>query len=176
MKPGDINPVNTVIALKIDRQASQLSPIETIGLPLTIGATATASSEKGDKKPAGSIVANDLKQFYEGIMVKTSWSPAPTDKDPWIQVTLPKPETISQIRIREGKFGDTSKVETFAIEAMVSDKWEVIHSGTRIGGDFNLILDEQVTSSAIRLHILEGKGQLNVNLFELYGPYQPPGK
>jgi alpha-L-fucosidase len=168
MNAEEINPVNTVIALKLDRPASAISPIKTIDLPLTIGAIATASSEKSEKKAARSIVASDLKEFSEGIMVKSSWSPVPQDKAPWIQVDLGKPESVSQIQIREGKFGAASQVQEFVIEARVEGRWAALYSGVRIGGDFGLVLDEPVTSDAFRLRIVKWQGGLNINSFELF--------
>jgi alpha-L-fucosidase len=168
MKPEEINSVNTVIALKLDRPVLEIAPIKTIDLPLTIGADATASSEKSEKNAARSIVASDMKEFSEGIMVKSAWSPDSKDKDPWIQVSLSQSESVSQIQIREGKFGAASKVEEFVIEAKVEGKWATIYSGTQIGGDFGLVLGEPVTSDAFRLRINTWQGGLNINSFELY--------
>ena len=168
MAPKDINPVNTVIALKLDQSAANITPIPTISLPLTIGATATASSEKSAKNTANSIVAGDLKEFSEGIMVKSSWSPDPKDKAPWIQVELTEPKSVSQIQIREGKFGAASRVKDFALEAKVDGTWQTIHTGKQIGGDFGLVLSEPVTSNAFRLRIIKWQGGLNINELELF--------
>jgi len=168
MNPQNINGVNTVIALKLDRPAAKVSPLKTIGLPLTIGATTTASSEKSTKNAARSIIASDMKEFSEGIFVKSAWSPESKDKSPWIQVKLAKPGTVSQIQIREGKFGSASKVEVFAIEARLSNDWKTIYEGSTLGGDFGLVLDEPVKSDTFRLRISKWRGSLNINSFELF--------
>jgi len=168
MTPEDLSAINTVIALKLDRPVAQIAPIKTIDLPLTIGAVATASSEKSPKNVARSIVASDLKEFSEGIMVKSAWSPEPKDQAPWIQVTLANPETVNQIQVREGKFGAASRIEEFMIEAKVDGRWETIFSGTQIGGDFGLVLDEPVTSDVFRLRVNTWNGGLNINSFELF--------
>ncbi|CAA6678658.1 MULTISPECIES: alpha-L-fucosidase [unclassified Lentimonas] len=168
MDPKDINPVNTVIALKLDQSAANITPIPTISLPLSIGATATASSEKSAKHTANSIVAGDLKEFSEGIMVKSSWSPAPKDKAPWIQIELTESQSVSQIQIREGKFGAASRVKAFVLEAKVDGAWQAIYAGKRIGGDFGLVLSEPVTSDTFRLRIIKWQGGLNINELELF--------
>ncbi len=168
MRSEEINEVNTVIALKLDQPAAEIAPIKTIDLPLTIGATVTASSEKSEKNAARSIVASDLKEFSEGIMVKSAWSPDPKDSSPWIQVALAKSETVSQLQIREGKFGAASKVEAFVIEAKVPNGWKTIHEGMTLGGDFGLVLGEPVTSDVFRLRISKWQGGLNINSFELF--------
>ncbi|VGO18609.1 alpha-L-fucosidase [Pontiella sulfatireligans] len=168
LNPENIDPVNTIIALKLDRPAAEIAPIKTVGLPLTIGATATASSEKSKKNAARSVVASDLKEFSEGIMVKSAWSPDSKDKNPWIQIRLKKPQMVSQIQIREGKFGNASHVEQFVIEAKVSNDWKTIHEGSTLGGDFGLVLDEAVKSDSFRLRMVKWQGGLSINSFELF--------
>ncbi|VGO18600.1 alpha-L-fucosidase [Pontiella sulfatireligans] len=168
LQPDAVSEIDTVIALKLDRPASEIAPIKTVDLPLTIGATATASSERSENHSARSFVASDLKEFSEGIMVKSAWSPARDDKAPWIQVTLAKPESVDQIQIREGKFGSPSRVEQFVIEAKVSKDWKTIHEGTSLGGDFGLVLPEPVTSDTFRIRFVRWKGAINVNSLELF--------
>ena len=101
-------------------------------------------------------------------MVKSSWSPDSKDKDPWIQINLAQPESVSQIQIREGKFGAASRVQEFVLEAKVEGQWASIYSGAQIGGDFGLVLGEPVTSASYRLRITKWQGGLNINSFELF--------
>ncbi len=164
--PENINSLDTIIALTLDRLAKDIKPIVTVGQTLTIGATASASSEY-DKRPANSVVASDAKEFSEGIFVKSAWSPARDDKSPWLQVTLKKSETVEQILIREGTFGKASAIQNFNIEAMIDGKWKIIYSGKQMGGGFGLVLGVPVTSNSFRIVFKKWKGGININSFDL---------
>ena len=85
--------------------------VESVGESLTVGATASASSESGPDRPAQSLVASDLTEFSEGIFVKQTWSPDSKDEEPWVQLDLAAPAPISQIAIQEGKYGSASSVQ-----------------------------------------------------------------
>ena len=168
MDPNCIDPINTLIKLTLDRPADEIQPIRTISDPLSIGASATASSEHSPDKGAANVVAGNAKEFSEGIFVKSSWRPASSDKQPWLVLTLNTPKEVSQIKLMEGKFGNSSSVQQYVVEAKVSNKWKTIHSGTSVGGDCNILLKNSVTSDSFRLSIVEKKGNVDINSFELY--------
>jgi alpha-L-fucosidase len=163
-----IHPVNTVIELTLDRSAAEISPINTLSTPVSLGAIATASSERNPKNGAQNVVASDATVFSEGIFVKSSWGPNSKDSQPWLQIKLSAPTTVSQLKVMEGKFGSGSRVQAYAIEAQVNEQWQTIHSGEAIGGDCNILLANPVTSDTFRLHILQWDGHMDVNSFELY--------
>jgi alpha-L-fucosidase len=168
MDPANINPVNTLIKLTLDRSASGIAPIKTLGVPVSIGAEATASSERNPNKSAQNVVAADASEFSEGIFVKNSWGPDSKDAQPWLQLKLTAPKSVKQLKLMEGKFGSGSRVQAYEIQALVSNDWKTIHAGTSIGGDCNILLKETVTSDAFRLRILKWDGYMDLNSFELY--------
>jgi len=168
MDPSLINPVNTVIALTLDRPASEIAPIKTLADPVSIGATATASSERNPKKGPQNVVVADMTEFSEGIFVKSSWGPDSKDAQPWLQLEFSKPKAVSQLKLMEGKFGGGSRVQEYVIEAKVSNGWKTIHSGQSIGGDCNILLAAPVVSDTFRLNILKWDGHMDLNSFELY--------
>jgi len=168
MNPAQIDPVNTVIKLTLDRSASEITPIKTLADPVSIGATATASSERNPKKGAQNVIAATATEFSEGIFVKSSWVPDSKDAQPWLELKLTAPKTVSQIKLMEGKFGSGSRVQEYVLEAKVSNAWKIIHSGGAIGGDRNILLAEPVTSDTFRLHVLKWDGYMDLNSFELY--------
>ena len=94
--------------------------------------------------------------------------PERSDENPWVKVVLKEAVTVSQIKIMEGKFGSSSFVEEYVLEALVSGKWIPVHSGKEIGGDLNAILKDQVFSDTFRLRFIKWNGQIRVNSFELY--------
>ena len=168
MDPKDIHPLDTIIALELDRPAKGIKLIQTVGTPWTIGAKAAASSERSPEKGARCVIASDLKEFSEGIFVKNAWMPDGKDKTPWIALELEKPVPVSQIQIREGRFGQTGNVQSFVIEARTGGDWKPVHSGTRIGGDFGLVLPEPVTSDAFRIRLIKWKGTPRINSFDVF--------
>jgi len=168
MDSTQMDSVDTLIKLTLDRSASKLVPIKTLGDPVSIGATATASSERNPNRSAQNVVAATATEFSEGIFVKNTWGPTSKDPQPWLQLVLANPATVSQIKLMEGKFGSGSRVQEYVLEAKVSNGWETIHSGQTIGGDCNILLTEPVESDTFRLHVLKWDGYMDLNSFELY--------
>jgi len=168
MDSAHIDPLDTLIKLTLDRAASEITPIKTLSVPVSLGATATASSERAPDKSAKNVVASDAKEFSEGIFVKSAWESDPKDRQPWIALKLVKPESVSQIKLMEGRFGSGGHVQEYILEAKVSKDWKTIHSGKSIGGDCNILLKEPVVSDTFRLGILERNGHVTLNSFELY--------
>ncbi|MBL7077087.1 MAG: alpha-L-fucosidase [Kiritimatiellae bacterium] len=168
LDPSQISPVNTLIKLTLDRPASEIAPIQTKGEPLSLGAIATASSSHRKENRPQNVVASDAKEFSEGIFVKSSWGPSSRDKQPWIQLQLSDAESVSQIRLMEGRFGSGSRVQKYELQAEIGGQWVTVHTDTTIGGDCNILLKEPVESDIFRLHILKWDGHMNLNSFELY--------
>jgi len=168
MDPAQIDPLDTLIKLTLDRPASEVALIKTLGMSLSIGATVTASSERAASKCAQNVVAADAKEFSEGIFVKSSWGPKSNDQQPWIALKLAEPQSVSQIKLKEGKFGHGSQVLEYVIEAKVSKDWKIIHTGKSIGGNCNILLKESVVSDSFRLRILKLDGQMALGCFDLY--------
>ena len=168
MDAARTSPVDTLIKLTLDRPASDIAPIQTLNDPVSIGAAATASSERSPEKGPKNVVAANATEFSEGIFVKSSWGPASKDKQPWLELKLAAPKSVSQIKLMEGKFGSGSRVQEYVIEAKVSGGWETIRSGESIGGDCNILLEAPVVSDTFRLRILKWDGYMDLNSFELY--------
>lgn len=190
MDPANINPVNTLIKLTLDRPASEIAAIQTLNTPVSIGAEATASSERSPNKSAQNVVAADATEFSEGIFVKNTWGPASKDAQPWLQLKLTASKSVSQLKLMEGKFGSGSRVQSYEIQAKVStrdevergwraegvtavtegsgNEWKTIHAGQSIGGDCNILLAAPVTSDTFRLRILKWDGHMDLNSLELY--------
>lgn len=103
-----------------------------------------------------------------GIFVKSSWGLNSKDKEPWLQIQLDAPKSVSQIKLMEGKFGSASRVQQYVVEANVSGDWKTVHSGGAIGGDCNILLKSPVESDLFRLRILKWDGYMDLNSVELY--------
>jgi alpha-L-fucosidase len=168
MDPAQIDQIDTLIKLTLDKTASKIAPIKTLKTQLSIGAKASASSERSPDRSAQNAVAADATEFSEGIYVKKSWSPGAKATLPWLQLTTKEPVTVSQIKLMEGRFGSSSRVQKYAIEAKVDNNWKTVHTGGSIGGDCNILLAAPVTGDSFRLQIIKWDGHMNLNSFELY--------
>jgi hypothetical protein len=166
---ASVDPLDTVVVLTLDRPASEIQPIKTVGESLTIGAEAVASSELSPSKAASSVVASDATEFSEGIFVKSAWSPNRKDENPWIEVRLTEPRLVDQVLIREGKFGSVSSVEAFVLEVERNGEWKTLFEGEQLGGDFSLVLGAPVESDRFRIRFQKWNGAIHLNTFDLFG-------
>jgi len=168
MSPDDIDPIDTIVAIDLDRPVSEIKPISTVGKPLTIGAKASASSERDPSHAAANVVSPDQKEFSEGIYLKSQWMPAGNDKEPWITLKLEKPAPVAQIAICEGRHGQASSIQSFVLEAKIDGEWKPIYAGGAIGSDCGIVLANPVTSDSFRIRFLKWKGMPRINGFDLY--------
>jgi alpha-L-fucosidase len=164
----DLDPVNTVVELCLEKDEEiPMRPVRTIGDSLTLNAGVTASS---NSDIAQNIVADNVKEFTEGIYVKTPWSMGAKDKEPWLMLDLRKTQTFNLVGVKEGhKFSSAGKVSSFIIEASDNGKdWRVVHKGTTIGGLYGLVLNEPVKASKVRIRFLKYTERISINAVNLF--------
>lgn len=159
---------DTIIALELDKPAMTIPVISSVGENLTIGATASASSQGSDKTPASSVIAADATEFHEGTFIRSVWAPNREDKAPWLEIAFGNAKPVSQIQIQEGRYGADSTIEGFSIRLHVNDRWEVIHAGTGIGNTFGLVLEETRLADAVRIDFTRWRGKVNINMVNVY--------
>jgi alpha-L-fucosidase len=163
---------DTVIALDFPCPAMTLPIVDSVGDSLTVGATASASSQRDPDHSAQSLVASDLTEFSEGIFVKQTWSPEVRDEEPWVQLDLATPAPVSQIAIQEGKYGAASSVQAFTISLRVDGDFRTVYHGDIIGGSFGVALPELYVADAIRVDFQRWNGRISINQINAYG--SPP--
>ncbi|MFK7925644.1 MAG: alpha-L-fucosidase [Bacteroidia bacterium] len=84
-----------------------------------------------------------------------------------ITAKLPKRTNINQIVLQEDiRLGE--RVRSFVLEGKTRKGWQKIFEGSCIGHKFIHAFDEMEVS-AVRLTILESKGEPQIQLFEVYG-------
>jgi alpha-L-fucosidase len=162
---------DTIIALELDRPARELPVVASVGTSLTIGATATASSEgesSHKSAPASNVVATDAAEFDQGDYVRGVWRPKETDATPWLQIDFGGSKLVSQIALQEGKVGQESTVRAFTISARVGTDWKVVHKGASIGNNCGIVLDMPVTTDALRFDFQDFNRHVTLNLINAY--------
>jgi alpha-L-fucosidase len=148
------SPVATVIALTCAGDAESLPVVKTEETPsLTVGATASASSEQSARRRAEATIVADITVFDEGAHSKSFWQPKGNDSKPWIMIDLGRTANFDQIVVHEYN----SAVKSFCIEARVDGGWQKVHEGQDLGR-FSLKLKQPIHADMIRLTITESSG------------------
>ncbi|NQZ57396.1 MAG: alpha-L-fucosidase, partial [Lentisphaeraceae bacterium] len=162
---------DTIIALELDRPASDLSVIKTSEeQSLTIGAKTSASSERSAKSQASNVVATDPTQFSEGTMVRAAWQPAFNDKNPWIQLDLAKVCSIGQIEIAKGVYGrDPGPDTAYQLELRINGQWLKVHSEKAISVEHGIILPQAYETDGIRISYMKGNNAIAINMINAFG-------
>jgi len=165
--PGKSEPIDLIIALELDRPASDLGLIDTIAQTLTVGAKATSSSQ--GKEPASVVVASDAHEFSEGTFVKTAWTPAKNDKKPWLQIAFDGPKSVQSVEIRQGKYGRAiDPKQAFVLEARVNGTWKEVYRGKHLYVETGIVLARAVACDALRLQF--DSPSASINMINAYGP------
>jgi len=147
LSPDFHKKVSTVIVLELDKNALDITVIESSKKSLTVGQTPIFSSE--DKKfKASHAFASVMDDFEEGAYHKSHWRPSSKDSNPWIGVSFEKSKTFQNIVIKERK---TDLVNKFIIEIkQEGGNWKEIYDGTWLG-EFSLLLEKPVTAKEVRI-------------------------
>ncbi|HVU53492.1 MAG TPA: discoidin domain-containing protein [Puia sp.] len=119
---------------------------QTFSLNLAKGAHFTASNIRG----------NNVGMFGPGKLVDgdrySYWATDDAVTTPELVVDMGQAATFNVIRLRENiKLGQ--RIDAFVVEAYVNGGWEKIASGTSIGANRLIRLEQNVTTSKVRLRI-----------------------
>ncbi len=153
------DPIDTIIALKLDGPAADARPRPWRSGSLATGAKATAS-ETGEVH--GSHEAGPDKAFDDDYT--TSWMAA-GEKDYWLQVDLGRPMKVGRAVLLES----FSNIQAFEIQYKDGDDWKTCATGETIGR--KLVLEFQpVTAQVFRLNITKWSGRPELREFHLFPP------
>jgi len=94
---------------------------------------------------------------------RTSLSEKPIQS---LHLRLPEPRTFNLIEIAED-ISQGQRVIEFTVEAMLNNKWTIIARGTTIGYK-RILKTEHITSSELRLNILNSKSEAHISSIGLY--------
>jgi len=138
----DRDPIDTIIALKLDGPASKIEPVRS-SLSLTSGKKATASNvyqKSGDFGPS-KAVDDDFT---------TRWATDSGVQAAWLEVDLGSATTFDRALISEA----IDRVQEFELQCREGEEWKTFARGTTIGNKLNLKF-EPVTARFVRLNILK---------------------
>ena len=160
---GDRQELDTIIALELDRPASEIAPLATLaGSPsLATGKKATASNVfRGDAQYAADRAFDDNSE--------TRWATDSGTKSAWLEVDLGQPVTIGRAAIEQA-YPELQRVRKFAIEYWQDEQWQTCYRGENLGASLVATFDP-VTAQRVRLHITEATDGPTIWEFELFPP------
>ena len=158
--PGDRQPLDTIVALELDRSALELPAVDVPGAPsLTTNARATASNIYHNQAEYGPGRAVDARD-------DTRWATDETTTSAWLEVDLGKPVTFSHAVIRQA-FPELKRIHQFAVEYLQDGQWKPCCQGADPGEKFSARF-APVTAQRVRLNLLDATGGPTIREFQLF--------
>ena len=159
---SDRQPIDTVLALELDRSALDLAAVDVPGaVSLTTKAKATASNTYHNQAEFGPDKAVDGRS-------DTRWATDAGTKSAWLEIDLGQPKTFSRAAIKQA-FPELKRVRKFAIEYWQDEQWKTICRGENLGTNFTTKF-EPVTAQRLRLNITEATDGPTIFEFQLFAP------
>jgi len=160
---GDRQEIDTIIALQLDRPASEIAPLAVLtgSRSLATGRKATASNVFQGLAEYGADKAFDDNS-------ETRWATDSGTKSAWLEVDLGKPATVGRAVIEQA-FPELNRVHKFAIECWQDNQWKPCYRGENLGASFDATF-KPVTAQRVRLNITEATDGPTIWEFELFPP------
>ncbi len=149
-------PIDTIVKLKLDRDASEIAPVSIAAASLCYEKKTTASNTYLSQPEFGADKATDGND-------STRWAADVGIKAAWLQVDLGESMTFSKTLINEAYAG---RVQKFQLQKKVDGKWQTFYEGTTIG-DRKMITFDAVKSRHVRLNVLESADGPTIYEFQL---------
>lgn len=160
VRPEARQPMDTVVALELDRSALILPAMEVPApVSLTTKAKATASNVFQGQPEYGPDKAVDGNR-------ETRWATDGGTKTAWLEVDLGKVVTFKRAVIRQA-YPELRRVRKFALEYWQNGTWKSCHDGDELGAVLSLKF-APVTAQRVRLHITEATDGPTIWEFELF--------
>jgi alpha-L-fucosidase len=162
VQPKDRNPEDTIVALRLDRSALGIPPVE-VPAPVSLaqGATATASNVYESKSEYGPDKAVDGR-------TDTRWATDTGVRQAWLEVDLGSPKTVGEAVVVQA-FPELRRVRKFAIEYSDDGAWKACYTGKELGSKLSVSF-KAVTAQRFRLNVLEATDGPTIWEFKLFGP------
>lgn len=153
---GDRQPIDTVVELKLDGSAMDITPISGPA-SLSTGKKATASNvfQNQSQHAAGKAVDGDSD---------TRWATDAGTSAAWLEVDLRNEVAFNRVVIDEAL---EQRVQQFELQYKDGEAWKTILNGTTIGANWEREF-EPVTARVVRLNILKATEGPTIWEFAVY--------
>ena len=153
-------PLDTIVALELDREASRIPAVPVPQPPsLTFQAKATASNVYQQQAQYGPDKAVDGQ-------TATRWATDAGTTSAWLELDLGRPLTFSRVTVKQA-YPELERIRKFSVERFVEGRWEPCFTGERLGPKLNARF-APVTAQRVRLNIAEATDGPTIEEFELY--------
>ncbi len=150
--------LNTVVVLKLDGPAGEISP----------RALPSASLAFAKKVKASNVFQNTAAHSPDKALdddPATRWATDYGVKQAWLEVDLGKPVTFNRVKISEAY----ERVRGFELQYRNTDQWRTFAAGTKIGPEYTKQC-EPITARYVRLNILDAAEGPTIWEFQLLAP------
>ncbi len=155
---GSRQPVDTIVALQLDRDAADLKAVEVpTPVALSANAEATASNIYQNQAEFGPDKAVDGK-------AETRWATDAGLHQAWLELDLGKPATFSAVHISEAF---PNRVQKFELQRFENGEWKGICTGSTLGERWTRRFNP-VTAQRVRLNITEATDGPTLWEFQLF--------
>jgi alpha-L-fucosidase len=160
LSASDRQPLDTVIALDLDRSALGLAALDVPAEPsLTTHVKATASNVFGNQPEYGPDKAVDGRD-------DTRWATDASTTTAWLEVDFGRPTRFSSATIIQA-FPELKRIRKFAIEYCRDGQWETCYRGSDPGEKLSAEF-QPVTAQRVRLNLLDANGGPTIWEFQLF--------
>jgi len=164
--PADRQPIDTIVALELDKPALDLPPlaVNPAGESLTARKKAKASNVFQNNAHYGAAMAVDDEDG-------TRWATDAATGPCWLEVDLGQPTTFDRAVIQECvDYG--VRVQAFELQYQDGSQWKTFHSGQGIGKNREVQF-APITAQVVRLNITQGRGGPTIWEFQLFASRPP---
>lgn len=162
---SDRRPLDTVVAIELDRPALELAAVEVPGeVSLATGAKASASNVYHRQPEFGPDKAVDGNS-------ESRWATDSGTKAAWLEIDLGRPKTFGRATVKQA-FPELKRVLKFAIEYWQDGQWKPAYQGENLGARLSTRF-EPVTAQRVRLNITEASDGPTIFEFHLFAPPTP---
>lgn len=162
---GSWDDIVTIVEFTIDGDAMDIAPQRASTQPNFPGAVITASVVSGDDPQYAPEMAVDGD-------LDTRWATPAGTRQSWLQIDFPAEITFSSIEIEEAMSDHSSRVLKFELQQKTASCSTSFHSGGGLGAHFKANF-EPVTTTAMRLNILDASEGPTISEIRLITPKQP---
>jgi hypothetical protein len=156
----DRQPLDTIVALELDRPALDLPPLDVPAPPsLTRGAIATASNWFHGQAEFGPDKAVDGR-------ADTRWATDAGTRSAWLEVDLGQARTFRRAVIKQA-FPELKRIRQFAVEYWQNNEWKACYRGQN-AGEKVVANFAPVTAQRVRLNITEAREGPTICEFQLF--------
>jgi alpha-L-fucosidase len=150
-----IQPVNTILIIEYSDDVMNVKPVEVESQSISYMKNVKGSSNEKAQWINHQWV--DLKAINNGDWSGSFWQPADTDKSPWVEFDLGKPEKISKAVLYESG----NNVKSYELQVKTGEEWKTIYKGATMGQRAEVAF-QPVEAQNLRLLITSFTGILQI--------------